>query len=407
MTITSYLISSKTIKAVNITLESTAIRSEMKSNQNESLWVHATEVQDIFQLQDIFNLHPLEVESIIHHNLPSKIEKYEKYIFAIIDGIKEEKKVSYSNQDRYKSPKDESKIEKTQEILVEDDLFIFLEHRWIITINFHNHDIEENIKKRIKHLIHQSLIVPSSSSPAPSSSSSSTATTDNIISSEQVQIGNMNEIVFRLALEEMISTYYPVLDNIRENLEQAEDYILDYGKGKNKVTRNQLTDILLLKRKINSVERTMDMISRAVDNFLTDVGLIDNDIFTIDFSNKSHMNKTKDKQDILTIETFRHIHWLKSKINYLRNDLTNIQNRIINLREAYNSSLSSNLNETIRTLTVIATIVLPLTLITGIYGMNFEFMPELVSPYGYYYALGLLLAVGGGMIVYFRIKQWV
>ena len=379
----------------------------MKSNQNESLWVHATEVQDIFQLQDIFNLHPLEVESIIHHNLPSKIEKYEKYIFAIIDGIKEEKKVSYSNQDRYKSPKDkdESKIEKTQEILVEDDLFVFLEDRWIITINFHNHDIEENIKKRIKHLIHQSLIAPSS--PAPSSSSSSTATTDNIISSEQVQIGNMNEIVFRLALEEMISTYYPVLDNIRENLEQAEDYILDYGKGKNKVPRNQLTDILLLKRKINSVERTMDMISRAVDNFLSDVGLIDNDIFTIDFSNKSHMNKTKDKQDILTIETFRHIHWLKSKINYLRNDLTNIQNRIINLREAYNSSLSSNLNETIRTLTVIATIVLPLTLITGIYGMNFEFMPELVSPYGYYYALGLLLAVGGGMIVYFRIKRWV
>jgi magnesium transporter len=405
LTITSYLISSKTIKAVNITLESTSIRSEMKSNQNESLWVHATEVQDIFQLQDIFNLHPLEVDSIIHHSLPSKIERYENYIFAIIDGIKEEKKASYTNQDRYKSQNDANKIEKAEEILVEDDLFIFLEHRWIITINFHNHDIEENIKKRIKHIIHQSLIVPSS--PAPSSSSSSTATTDNIITSEQVQIGNMNEIVFRLALEEMISTYYPVLDNIRENLEQAEDYILDYNKGKNKVTRNQLTDILLLKRKINSVERTMDMISRAVDNFLSDVGLIDNDIFTIDFSNKSHMNKTKDKQDILTIETFRHMHWLKGKINYLRNDLTNIQNRVINLREAYNSSLSSNLNETIRTLTVIATIVLPLTLITGIYGMNFEFMPELVSPYGYYYALGLLLAVGGGMIVYFRIKGWV
>ena len=59
----------------------------MKSNQNESLWVHATEVQDIFQLQDIFNLHPLEVESVIHHSHPSKIEKYENYIFAIIDGI--------------------------------------------------------------------------------------------------------------------------------------------------------------------------------------------------------------------------------------------------------------------------------------------------------------------------------
>ena len=45
--------------------------------------------------------------------------------------------------------------------------------------------------------------------------------------------------------------------------------------------------------------------------------------------------------------------------------------RIISLREAYNSNLNSNLSETIRTLTVIATIILPLTLITGIYGMNF------------------------------------
>lgn len=381
----------------------------MKSNLNQYLWVHATEVPDIFQLQDIFNLHPLEVESIIHHNLPSKIEKYDKYIFAIIDGIREEKKTSYDSQDRYKSAskstRDENEIAKTEQILVEDDLFIFLEDRWIITINFHNPDFEENIKKRIKHIIHQSLIV--SSSPSPSSSSSSTASTDNIITSKPVQIGMMNEIVFRLALEEMISTYYPVLDNIREKLEQAEDCILDYGKGKNKVTRNQLTDILLLKRKINAVERTMDMISRAVDNFLSDVGLIENDIFRIDFTNKFQRDEIDDKQDILTMETFRHMYWLKGKINYMRNDLTNIHNRIINLREAYNSTLSSNLNETIRTLTVIATIVLPLTLITGIYGMNFEFMPELVSPHGYYFALGLLLAVGGGMVVYFRIKGWV
>jgi magnesium transporter len=81
--------------------------------------------------------------------------------------------------------------------------------------------------------------------------------------------------------------------------------------------------------------------------------------------------------------------------------------RVISLREAHNSSLTANLNETIRTLTVIATIVLPLTLISGIYGMNFEIMPELHSPYGYYYSLGLMAAVGGGMIGYFRRKRWI
>jgi hypothetical protein len=132
-----------------------------------------------------------------------------KNIFAIIDGIKEEKKASYSNQDRYKSTTDENEIAKKEQILVEDDLFIFLQERLIITINFHNPDFEENIKKRIKHIIHQSLIVPSS--PAPSSFSSSTASTDNTITSKPVQIGMMNEIVFRLSLEEMISTYYPVV----------------------------------------------------------------------------------------------------------------------------------------------------------------------------------------------------
>ena len=63
---------------------------------------------------------------------------------------------------------------------------------------------------------------------------------------------------------------------------------------------------------------------------------------------------------------------LNDRITYLRNDIENMHQRIISWRETYNSSLSANLNETIRTLTVIATIVLPLTLITGIYGMNFK-----------------------------------
>src|SRR5688572_4474634 len=103
----------------------------------------------------------------------------------------------------------------------------------------------------------------------------------------------------------------------------------------------------------------------------------------------------------------RHMHSLNDIIRYLRNDVENMHQRIISLRETYNSSLSANLNETIRTLTVIATIVLPLTLITGIYGMNFEFMPELTYDFGYFYALGLIAALGGGMVLYFKRKRWI
>lgn len=112
-------------------------------------------------------------------------------------------------------------------------------------------------------------------------------------------------------------------------------------------------------------------------------------------------------QTRLSVDSRRQIRSLNDRVTYLRNNIENMHHRVISLREAYNSSLTANLNETIRTLTVIATIVLPLTLIAGIYGMNFDIMPELHSPFGYYYALGLMAAVGGGMIGYFKWKKWI
>ena len=78
----------------------------------------------------------------------------------------------------------------------------------------------------------------------------------------------------------------------------------------------------------------------------------------------------------LSNDSMRQIRSINDRVAYLENTVENMHQRVINLREAYNSSLSANLNETIRTLTLIATIILPLTLITGIYGMNFDVMPK-------------------------------
>jgi magnesium transporter len=109
----------------------------------------------------------------------------------------------------------------------------------------------------------------------------------------------------------------------------------------------------------------------------------------------------------LSNDSTRQIRSLNDRVVYLQNSVENMYQRVINLREAYNSSLSAHLNETIRTLTVIVTIILPLTLIAGIYGMNFDVMPELHSAFGYYYALVIMAAVAGGMIIYFRKKKWI
>jgi magnesium transporter len=74
--------------------------------------------------------------------------------------------------------------------------------------------------------------------------------------------------------------------------------------------------------------------------------------------------------------------------------------------DIYLSSISNRLNAVMKVLTIIATIFIPLTLITGIYGMNFKFMPELESRWGYPIVLLLMLIVGISMLAYFRKKKW-
>lgn len=74
--------------------------------------------------------------------------------------------------------------------------------------------------------------------------------------------------------------------------------------------------------------------------------------------------------------------------------------------EAQLTVISNRMNEIMKTLTVIATIMLPLTVITGIYGMNFKYIPELEYKYGYFVVLGAMLAVTGAMMYYFRRKNW-
>jgi len=118
----------------------------MKKNAHKYLLVHTNELEDIFTLQDMFGLHPLTVEAVLHENQPSKIDEYAKYTFAIIDGIAEIKEESVSK-------KDEEKLSSVK--LIEDDLYMFLELRWIITINIYNQHFEENIKKKIKAVVQQ------------------------------------------------------------------------------------------------------------------------------------------------------------------------------------------------------------------------------------------------------------
>ncbi len=72
----------------------------------------------------------------------------------------------------------------------------------------------------------------------------------------------------------------------------------------------------------------------------------------------------------------------------------------------YNTAISNNLNEIMKVLTIFSAIFIPLTFIAGIYGTNFQYMPELGFKYGYPIFLGVLVVVAGFMIRYFKKKRW-
>ena len=76
------------------------------------------------------------------------------------------------------------------------------------------------------------------------------------------------------------------------------------------------------------------------------------------------------------------------------------------LMDLYMSNISNKMNEVMKVLTIMASIFIPLTFLAGIYGMNFENIPELKFKYGYFILLGVMVVVFVGMIYYFKKKKW-
>ncbi|MFN2382634.1 MAG: magnesium/cobalt transporter CorA [Gemmatimonadota bacterium] len=74
--------------------------------------------------------------------------------------------------------------------------------------------------------------------------------------------------------------------------------------------------------------------------------------------------------------------------------------------DAYLSMVSQRLNEVMKVLTIFSTIMLPLTFIVGVYGMNFEVMPELTWKYGYLAVWGVILLVAASLLIFFRRRKW-
>ena len=109
---------------------------------------------------------------------------------------------------------------------------------------------------------------------------------------------------------------------------------------------------------------------------------------------------------LLTQDTYLYFRDVYDHLIQVIHTLETLRNTVSELFDTYTSAVSHRMNEIMKVLTIVATFFIPLTFIAGIYGMNFKFMPELETHWGYPVVLLVMAGVGIAMFVYFKLRKW-
>ena len=177
-------------------------------------------------------------------------------------------------------------------------------------------------------------------------------------------------------IDSIVDNYFVILEKIGEQIEEIENELIDNPTPETLQTLHKLKRQMIILRKsvwplrevISKLERwEIKLINKSTHVFLRDI--YDHTIQAMD-----------------AVESFRDM--------------------LSGMLDIYLSSISNRMNEVMKVLTIIATIFIPLTLVAGIYGMNFRIMPELDWIWGYPLVLLLMFIIGIIMLVYFKSKKW-
>lgn len=189
-----------------------------------------------------------------------------------------------------------------------------------------------------------------------------------------------NDYLLYLMLDAVMENFYITIEKYEELIEQLQIEA--------KVNENQ--DVLV---RIEKCSEDLNFLKRALvplkDSLFNLKSIQDDDDFNgIEKSNFTFFARLHQK----SLE-------LLEQIDYDMNSLESASS-------FYFSAQSHRMNEIMKTLTIVSVVFIPLTFIVGVYGMNFENIPELKSPNGYFITLGVMFLIVLAMIYYFRRKKW-
>jgi magnesium transporter len=182
-------------------------------------------------------------------------------------------------------------------------------------------------------------------------------------------------LLYRL-LDTVVDNYFFVTEYFSETIDDLEEKVLG------EPDQATLQEIQRLKRELIVFKRSVLPLREAVSNL-----------------QKESLKQIKKGTTPFMRDVYEHIIHVNDSIESQRDVLSS-------LIDLYHSGVSNRTNQVMQVLTIIATIFIPLTFIAGIYGMNFENMPELHWKYGYITVWAVMILLIVGMIYYFRRKKW-
>lgn len=177
-------------------------------------------------------------------------------------------------------------------------------------------------------------------------------------------------------MDAAVDHYFLALERIGDRIENMDDRILAHPRP------GDIQEVHHLKREILSFRK-------AVWPLREEVGAL----------GKSETALIRPETRVFLRDLYDHIIQIIDMVETFRDILGGIH-------DTYLSSVSNRMNEIMKVLTIISTIFIPMTFIAGVYGMNFENMPELKWPFGYYLTWGVMLMIALSLVFFFKRRKW-
>jgi magnesium transporter len=250
----------------------------------------------------------------------------------------------------------------------DNDQYLFL------TLKFLEYDLENDVivPEHISMILGQDYILSFQEKPGDSFDQ----IRDRILKSQgKIRSKGCDYLLYRL-IDNIVDHYYLVLDTLEGSIEQLEDNLIHRPS-------NEMAEIIMShKKKLIFLKKTIfpftDEFRRLI---IEETVLINPKSYTYFADILDHLSHF-----VQSIESYRET--------------------INSLMDLHVSNNANRMNNIMMTLTMIATIFIPLTWVAGIYGMNFQFMPELNWKLGYPFILAIMIAIGIGMYIYMKRKRW-